>query len=921
MSESTWNDPRITAYVLDELSAPERAEFEAEIGRNQQLAAAVEEARGITGQLREFFADESTPGLDPERRATIASGATTMDHASGVSSGVSSGASSGVVGGGSAAPAAPVASAGRTRPWRLTVIVVATAATLLLLVGVAPLVQYGSIALNIDGSSSGDETSDFERAAAMEGSEAGANLAAEGTSAAPESAPGTRSDRNLARPGPESATTEQAGESASRRESRFRQRATHLGEADDRDSLSFRRPSTRVRPEAAVRDSLPKLKTSAGAKTVPAEGASPGMSSGTAPAAQGSHAAGQPTRWSRDASYSGGMHGAAGMGGGRGAMRGRLAEFEGAEAASPEVAGYGAGADQMPGRAKARGGYPYRADEAHRRESGAVASGGDEVAGGYGQGVEARIATQYETAVGEQVRPVPNKAAANASRTLGSRLVPDYSLPIDEGRGPGIAGDRFEPITDNPFRRVSEHPLSTFSVDVDTASYSKVRDFLLRANQLPRPDAVRIEELVNYFDYDYQPPSADAEHPFAARAEIASCPWNDEHRLARIAIKGKPIRASERPRCNLVFLLDTSGSMNAPNKLPLVRDGMRMLIGQLREDDRVAIVVYAGSAGRVLDSTPVSQNRKIRHALTELAAGGSTNGGAGIALAYQTARDHFVEGGVNRVMLCTDGDFNVGTTGTDELVRMVEREAKGGVFLSVLGFGMGNHNDAMLEKISGRGNGNYAFIDNREEARKVLVEQADGTLVTIAKDVKLQLEFNPVHVSSYRLIGYENRVLAKEDFNDDKKDAGEIGAGHAVTALYELVPADRKPDAIAPPVDELKYQRGPATTTAADSDEWLTLKLRYKQPDGETSTRVDFPLTDDGGTFESASDDFRFAAAVAGFGMQLRRSPYAGDWTLADVRRAAADAVGEARDGLRAEFLELVAKAQRLTGTETPSRQ
>jgi Ca-activated chloride channel family protein len=487
-----------------------------------------------------------------------------------------------------------------------------------------------------------------------------------------------------------------------------------------------------------------------------------------------------------------------------------------------------------------------------------------------------------------------------------------FGEAVDEGRGPGLPGDKFEPITDNPFLRVGEQPLSTFSVDVDTASYSKVRDYLVRAHELPRPDAVRIEEMINYFDYGYAPPEAGAEHPFAARVEIVTCPWNVDHRLARIALQGKRLQAEQRPPCNLVFLIDTSGSMDAPNKLPLVQEGMQLLLSKLDRDDRVAIVTYAGSAGLVLDATPGDESAKIRRALTELAAGGSTNGGAGITLAYQTARDHFIAGGANRVILCTDGDFNVGTTGTDELVRIVEREAKGGVFLTVLGFGMGNHNDAMLEQVSGRGNGNYAFIDTDKEARKVLVQQADATLVTIAKDVKLQIEFNPNRVAAYRLIGYENRVLAKEDFNDDKKDAGEIGAGHSVTALYEIVPAGKEVDAIAPPVDELKYQSVGNPNDAAASDETMTLKLRYKAPDGDTSRLVEFPVTDTGKGFDDADIHVRFAAAVAGFGMKLRSSPYAGKWTLADVRKTAAAAIGDDPHGLRAEFVELVQAAATL---------
>ncbi len=390
------------------------------------------------------------------------------------------------------------------------------------------------------------------------------------------------------------------------------------------------------------------------------------------------------------------------------------------------------------------------------------------------------------------------KSQAPSSPRLGDFSFPDVpiakgergvasELMSDQGRGPGAAGDRYAAIDENPFLRVNEAPLSTFSVDVDTASYAKTRQYLIEANQLPRADAVRIEEFVNYFDYEYAPPATDSEHPFAVYTDISRCPWNQEHFLARIAIKGKEIK-QDRPRSNLVFLIDVSGSMNRSNKLPLVQRGLRLLLGQLNEQDRVAIVVYAGAAGMVLDSTPADLQSKIHAAIDQLQAGGSTNGGEGIRLAYRIAREHFIEGGTNRVILCSDGDFNVGTTSTDELIRLVEQEAKGNVFLTVLGFGMGNHNDEMLEKISNRGNGNYGFIDTVAEARKVLVRQLSSTLITIAKDVKLQVEFNPRKVGAYRLIGYENRVLAAQDFNDDKKDAGEIGAGHEVTAFYELVP-------------------------------------------------------------------------------------------------------------------------------------
>lgn len=483
-----------------------------------------------------------------------------------------------------------------------------------------------------------------------------------------------------------------------------------------------------------------------------------------------------------------------------------------------------------------------------------------------------------------------------------------------------MAGDQFQPITDNPFRRIEDHPLSTFSIDVDTASYAKVRSYLLQRGTLPRPDAVRIEELINYFDYDYAPPEADETSgdepadPFATHIEFAACPWTPEHRLARIGIKGKEVAKEDRPPGNFVFLLDVSGSMNQPNKLPLVKQGMQMLLEQLNEQDRIAIVVYAGAAGLVLDSTPADRLADVRDALDRLQAGGSTNGGDGIQLAYNVARDHFIEGGVNRVILCTDGDFNVGTTGTDSLVRLVEEEAKGGVFLSVLGFGMGNHNDTMLEQISGRGNGNYAFIDTIDEAHKVLVEQVAGTLVTIAKDVKIQIEFNPAEVAAYRLIGYENRILAKEDFNDDTKDAGEIGAGHSVTALYELVPAGETAEPMAPEVAPLRYQIPARKSELAESGEWVTVNLRYKEPDGEKSKLISFPATDGGAEFAAASRNFQLAASVAGFGMLLRNSPYKGDWTLAAVEESAAAAVGDEPSARRSEFLEMVKKAAELSG-------
>jgi len=485
----------------------------------------------------------------------------------------------------------------------------------------------------------------------------------------------------------------------------------------------------------------------------------------------------------------------------------------------------------------------------------------------------------------------------------------EYWGTTPEGEGPGKGGDQYGHLPENPFCTVKDHPLSTFSIDVDTASYANVRRFLLSEGRLPPPDAVRIEELVNYFDYGYEGPEDDV--PFASHIEITGCPWKPQHRLVRVGLKGREIQAEQRPASNLVFLLDVSGSMNSPDKLPLLKAGMKLLAEQLDEDDRVAIVVYAQAEGLVLPSTPGSEHADIIAALENLQAGGSTNGGAGIELAYKIAQENFIEGGVNRVLLCTDGDFNVGTTSQGDLVRMVEEKARSGVFLSVLGFGRGNLNDAMMETVSNKGNGNYSYIDGVTEARKVLVEQMGGTLVTIAKDVKIQIEFNPARVAAYRLIGYENRILAAEDFNDDKKDAGEIGAGHTVTALYEVVPVGEPVD--TPSVDPLKYQ-APVEPSGDPSirDEMLTLKLRYKEPDADESRLLEFPVVDAGTDFTRASTDLQFAASVASFGMMLRNSQHSGDATFDAVLEIAASATGPDVHGYRAEFLDMVRRAKAL---------
>ncbi|HEY2802184.1 MAG TPA: VWA domain-containing protein [Chthoniobacterales bacterium] len=473
---------------------------------------------------------------------------------------------------------------------------------------------------------------------------------------------------------------------------------------------------------------------------------------------------------------------------------------------------------------------------------------------------------------------------------------------------------RYAEVNENSFLAAASNPLSTFSIDVDTASYANIRRFL-ESGSLPPKDAVRVEEMINYFSYDYPQPNDSA--PFSINLDAASCPWAPSHRLVRIGLKGKEMPNEKRPSSNLVFLLDVSGSMEPENRLPLVKQAMRLLVGKLGENDHVAIVVYAGASGLALPSTTGDHKERILAALENLQAGGSTNGAQGIELAYQTAAEHFIKGGVNRVILATDGDFNIGTTSEGDLVRLIEEKAKIGVFLSVLGVGDDNLNDSMMQKLADKGNGNYAYLDSLGEAQKVLVRQINGTLVTIAKDVKIQVEFNPARVASYRLIGYEKRLLRKEDFNNDKIDAGEIGAGHTVTALYEVVPvgAEPNPAASIPAVDPLKYQHTPAsakTSGKGDSPELLTVKLRYKEPDDDTSKLLERSFVDDKAPFASAAPDLKFAAAVAEFGMILRDSEFKGDGTLGTVREWAQEGKGADANGYRIGFLELVQKAQQL---------
>ena len=491
-----------------------------------------------------------------------------------------------------------------------------------------------------------------------------------------------------------------------------------------------------------------------------------------------------------------------------------------------------------------------------------------------------------------------------------------YGLDQDEEE---FSREGYDNINENKFLKVKDNPLSTFSIDVDAASYSNVRRFL-NQGQLPPAGAVRIEEMVNYFHYEYPQPTG--KDPFSINTEISDAPWNKDHKLVLIGLQGEKISTDNLPASNLVFLIDVSGSMMSANKLPLVKASMKMLVDQLRAQDKVSMVVYAGAAGLVLEPTSGSDKTKIKDAIDKLEAGGSTAGGAGIKLAYKTAKANLVKNGNNRVILCTDGDFNVGESSDDAMERMIEEERKSGVFLTVLGYGMGNYQDAKMQKLADKGNGNHAYIDGISEAKKVLVNEFGGTLFTIAKDVKLQVEFNPAKVQGYRLIGYENRMLAKEDFNDDKKDAGELGSGHTVTALYEVIPVGVKSDFLKG-VDSLKYQKNiEPLSKSSYNDEILTVKFRYKAPDGDVSKLIEHPVLDKQIPIAKTSDNFRFAASVAQFGMLLRNSEFKSAASFDNVLGLARKAKGTDEEGYRSEFVRLVESAEMLAkGKPEPKKE
>lgn len=507
---------------------------------------------------------------------------------------------------------------------------------------------------------------------------------------------------------------------------------------------------------------------------------------------------------------------------------------------------------------------------------------------------------------GVKIKPQPAESDKGLTKDVEIELAEDKKSKRDDADDEipqDFNTEEYDMIKENPFLDVLTNPLSTFSVDVDRAAYANVRRFL-HSSQLPPKDAVRIEEMINYFDYDY--PQPKDEHPFSITMEMGKCYWNPKHYLATIALQGKEIETQNLPASNLVFLIDVSGSMNASNKLPLLKSAFKILMENLRPQDRVAIVVYAGAAGLVLPSTTCKNKDKIINAFNKLEAGGSTAGGEGIELAYKVARENFIQNGNNRVILATDGDFNIGQSSDAALERLIEEKRKFGIFLTVLGFGMGNYKDSKMEKLSNAGNGNYAYIDNVLEAKKILGKEIWGTLYTIAKDVKIQIEFNPAKIKAYRLIGYENRMLRKEDFNDDTKDAGDIGSGHTVTAIYELIPTGSDED--VPAVDDLEYQE----TQVVKSKNMMTIKLRYKEPDKSKSKLIVNRVKEGDIKTKNLSENYQWAAAVTQFGLLLRDSEYKGNASYTSALQLAKQAKGNDPDGYRAECIKLIEIAQAL---------
>ena len=530
-----------------------------------------------------------------------------------------------------------------------------------------------------------------------------------------------------------------------------------------------------------------------------------------------------------------------------------------------------------------------------------------------GYGVQKRSAVVGSVSSQELRTISPSAASQYLSRKESRKMVKDkmvygYAAPDINNN------ESYSPILENQFINPLKEALSTLATDVDVASYANVRRYI-NSGQLPPKNAVRIEEMINYFKYDLPEPSAGK--AVAIKAEVATAPWNAKHQLVRIGLKAKTVDNAKLPPSNLVFLLDVSGSMDSPNRLPLVKTSLKILVDQLRPVDHVAIVVYAGAAGLVLPSTPGDEKQKIKDAIDQLGAGGSTAGGAGIKFAYSVARQHFKKGGNNRIVMATDGDFNVGLSSNDDMEELIEQERQSGVSISILGFGMGNYKDSKMELLADKGHGNYAYIDNVTEATRSMVTEFGGTLFTVAKDVKLQVEFNPAKVQAYRLLGYEDRLLAKEDFNNDAKLGGDMGVGHNVTALYEIIPVGVKDDTFAGSVDPLKYQKEPQKVNKNASEELMTVKFRYKDPNADVSKMESVVIENKTLELDNSSEDMRFAAAVAEYGLLLRNSQFKQGSNFNQVITLAKGAKGKDDQGYRAEFIRLAESTRDMAKSNT----
>lgn len=871
-----FDDPKLTAYVLGELEESEKAELEQQLSANGGLKSAVDEMREFTDLLGNALNSESAPKLTDAQRQMIQSAAGATAAVAAIDSTIAA----------SPAPAsAPMTSAPTTRSsWPL----LATTATLLTAAGI-----YIAIKAFEEQPVNGVAITPSE-----------ASRYSEKTLSA-KTARFAQNDENKYGNRDEQLAMTEAADDRSRG---LEYKASRFDSAEKKDAFTVEKPHDAA--NLTLRKSVP------GQQSKPQADSGGKKDFGAVGDAVASNNAGptatQPTPFpSTESRKTAGF-----VGGGLGGGVGRRPQPSAPQSAAPLPPAPGG----APSPNRSRGGRSDLQDRSKKKSESAPAFGGNVPPGFIPPGEPSPASRRAialaapEPADGASLAKDGKFKTPAAKIDLDERLKPEAESKPRTGFGEGPGNEDYQAIIENPFiiPNTMATVKSTFSIDVDTGAYSNMRRFLTH-NQRPPRNAVRIEELINYFHYDYPQP-ADG-NPFSVNVEAAACPWNSKHQLVRIGLKGREILKEDRPPSNLVFLVDTSGSMGHPKKLPLVKKALTLLTQQMGEGDRVAIVTYAGTAAVTLNSTSGEHRDSIQASIDQLRAAGSTNGGGGIVVAYQQAVENFYDGGTNRVIMCTDGDFNVGIP-MDKMIELIEEKRKTGVYLSVCGFGSGNLKEKMLEQVANKGNGQYSYIDNEKEAHKVFVEEMTGSLYTIAKDVKIQIDFNPNKVGAYRLIGYENRVLANRDFNDDTKDAGEIGAGHRVTALYELVPPEAVKDLAKPDVDDSdpsKYLKA-KPVEIADSKEVLTVRLRYKRPDAdptEKSTLIEQPLlavTKRGMT----STEFDWASSVAMFGLMLRDSQYKGQSSFDLVTELAMGAKGKDESGRRQEFIDLVGRARTL---------